>query len=162
MLIYGFPPIAAPDARILILGSMPGAESLRVQEYYAYKHNSFWRIMGDLFGAGADMPYQKRVQVLKANGVAVWDVLKACERPTSLDADIRSEEPNDFATFFEGHRHIARIGLNGTKAAQCFKKYALPYAQAGIAIRLPSTSPANRRQSFEIKCMKWRAGLFSE
>ncbi|HXE38550.1 MAG TPA: DNA-deoxyinosine glycosylase, partial [Azonexus sp.] len=63
---------------------MPGQASLDAGEYYAYQHNAFWRLMGDLLGAGPDMPYAQRLVKLQAAGVALWDVMAACERPGSL------------------------------------------------------------------------------
>ena len=55
-----FPPVARADARVLILGSLPGEESLRRGEYYANVQNRFWWIMGQIFGAGPDLPYAVR------------------------------------------------------------------------------------------------------
>ena len=117
-LSHGFPPVAAPGARVLILGSMPGQASLRAAEYYAHERNAFWRIMGDLLGAGLDLPYAQRLEKLTAAGVALWDVIAACERAGSLDADIvgHSVVPNDFAAFFAAHRSIARVFFNGAAA----------------------------------------------
>jgi len=61
----GFPPVATRDARVLILGTLPGPESLRQQQYYALPRNAFWRIMGDLFGAGPGESYPRRLKILK-------------------------------------------------------------------------------------------------
>lgn len=160
MIVRSFAPISAPGAHTLILGSMPGAASLVAGEFYAHPRNAFWPIMGALFGAGPDLPYAERVCRLKAEGVAVWDVLQACEREGSLDAKIRSEVPNDFAAFFALHPAIRRIGLNGGKAAASFRKYAASSLAAGVQVHvLPSTSPAYAARGLAEKCASWRAAL---
>jgi len=162
MIVRSFAPIAAPGAHTLILGSMPGTASLEADEYYAHPRNAFWRIMGALYGAEPDLPYAERVAVLLVSSVAVWDVLQACEREGSLDADIRAEVPNDFAAFFSAHAGIRRIGLNGGKAAASFRKHAARFLPAGAEMRvLPSTSPAHAARGFEEKCALWREALFS-
>jgi len=108
VIIRSFEPIATPNARVLILGSMPGVASLEAGQYYAHPQNAFWRIMGELVGAGLEKPYDERARILKANGVALWDVLQSCIRPGSLDSDIRDEVPNDFAAFFRSEER--RVG----------------------------------------------------
>ena len=107
-LLTGFPPIAAADARVLVLGSMPSVASLAREQYYGHPQNAFWPIMGRLFGAGPELPYDERKAVLVERGVAVWDVLQSCRRAGSLDTaiDRDSEQANDFATFFRKHRQI--------------------------------------------------------
>ena len=162
MILRSFAPVAAADARILILGSMPGVASLEAGEYYAHPRNAFWPIMGALFGAGPHLPYAERVTALKTSGIAVWDVLQACERQGSLDSNIRAEVTNDFAAFFAAHPAIRRIGLNGGKAAASFRKYAAHRLLANAEVHvLPSTSPAHAARSFEVKCDLWRAALLS-
>jgi len=153
--IYSFPPIAAPDARVLILGSMPGTASLTAGEYYAHPRNAFWPIMGVLFGAGLDKPYAERAAILQARGVAVWDVLQHCVRPGSLDSNISDEVPNDFAAFFKAHPQITHVFLNGGKAAGSFRKYAAALCPAHV-VALPSTSPAHAGMSFADKCAAWK------
>src|SRR5882672_4404695 len=86
--LIAFPPVAAPDARVLVLGSMPGEASLAARRYYAYRHNAFWPIMGRLFGAGPDLRYRERLARLKHAGIALWDVLASCRREGSLDSNI--------------------------------------------------------------------------
>lgn len=161
MNVCSFPPIAAPDARLLILGSMPGKASLAANQYYAHPRNLFWPIMGELFGAGPQLPYAERLRILQANGVALWDVLKECYRESALDSDIveASIIANDFAGFFVGHREIRRVYFNGAKAEQAFRKYVLP-GLTGLEsielVRLPSTSPANAAMAAGEKLQEWR------
>jgi TDG/mug DNA glycosylase family protein len=160
MQVRGFPPLSAPSAELLILGSMPGIASLEAGQYYAHARNVFWPIMGDLFGAGPDLAYPSRAERLRQKKVAVWDVLQLCVREGSLDAVIRDEVPNDFAAFFAAHPHIRRIGLNGGKAAASFRKYAAVHMPPGAeAVVLPSTSPAHAARSLETKLSLWRAAL---
>lgn len=158
--VRGFAPIASRNARILVLGSMPGVASLAAGQYYAHPHNAFWRIMGELVGAGPDKPYEERKHILMAHGIAVWDVLQSCIRPGSLDSSIRDEVPNDFETFFARHRRLTHIGLNGGKAAASFRKHAARHCPEHMSIAtLPSTSPAHAARSFAEKCALWRAAL---
>ena len=158
--IHSFPPLVARDARLLILGSMPGAVSLQARQYYAHPRNAFWPIMGALFGAGPDRAYAERADILRAHGVAVWDVLQSCVRPGSLDACISAEVPNDFVAFFRGHPQVTHIFLNGGKAAACFARYVAAQCPPGVAaLRLPSTSPAHAGMSFADKRAAWAAAL---
>lgn len=160
MQVRGFPPLSAPSAELLILGSMPGIASLEAGQYYAHARNAFWPIMGGLFSAGPDLAYPSRAERLRQKKVAVWDVLQLCVREGSLDADIRDEVPNDFAAFFAAHLHIRRIGLNGGKAAASFRKYAAVHMPPGAeAVVLPSTSPAHAARRLDEKLALWRSGL---
>lgn len=113
--------------------------------------------MGELIDAGFEKPYSERVRILNDRGIAVWDVLKSCVRSGSLDLDIRDEEPNDFQTFFKMHSQIKKIGLNGTKAVDCFEKVARKMLHADVVfIKLPSTSRANTWMTFDEKRDAWR------
>ena len=165
MQVCSFPPIARADARILILGSMPGVASLAASQYYAHPRNAFWGIMGALFEAGPDLAYKKRVARLTTQQIAVWDVLKTCIRGGSLDSSIMEDSivPNDFARFFAAHHKIERVCFNGTKAEHAFRRYVLPkladVEKRVKFIRLPSTSPAHAGQSFDKKLAVWRKVL---
>ena len=125
-----FAPVSRPDARVLVLGSLPGAELLRRQEYYAKSQNAFWRIMGELVGAGPDLPYAQRLEQLTSAGLAPWDVCASARREGSLDAKIQDMEPNDFARFFDAHGQIALIGFNGQTAAKLFERFVAPETDA--------------------------------
>lgn len=165
-LLTGFAPVAAAPARVLILGSMPGAASLAAGQYYAHPRNAFWRIMGELAGARPDLPYEERLACLQARGIALWDVLRHCERPGSLDADITpaSMIANDFAGLFAAQPDIRRVLFNGATAGLCFQRHVLPTLDAALAarltlIRLPSTSPAHAGMAYAAKLVRWRDAL---
>lgn len=157
--IQSFPPIENPSAHILILGSMPGKESLRAGQYYAHPRNAFWPIMGELVGAMPALPYETRIEKLKSAGIALWDVLASCTRHTSMDADIEANSimANDFASFFRFHPRITRVFFNGAMAEQSFHKHVLP-SLASSALhyqRLPSTSPAYASITYAQKLEAW-------
>ena len=157
----GFPPVARPDACILVLGSLPGRKSIAEQQYYAHPQNAFWPIMRELFGVDGD--YSSRCQQLMGHRVALWDVLKSSVRPGSLDSDIRlnSAQPNDFSAFFRQHATIRTVAFNGKKAEQLFARFvsagAIPDSIGRIA--LPSTSPAYAAMPFSGKLSAWRRAL---
>jgi TDG/mug DNA glycosylase family protein len=159
--VCSFPPIENRAARVLVLGSMPGAASLLAGRYYAYPHNAFWPIMGALFGAGPAISYEKRVLILKRAGLALWDVMASCAREGSLDSDIdeASIMPNDFRAFFDAHPRVKHVFFNGAKAESCFHRYVRPHcSDRGLHFtRLPSTSPAHASLSLPQKLNAWRA-----
>jgi hypoxanthine-DNA glycosylase len=158
-ILESFPFVAEADARVLILGSMPGVESLRQQQYYAHPRNAFWPIMAELFGFDANLPYAQRLQALRSNRVALWDVAHRCVRPGSLDSDIEhaSVEPNDFEALLQSHPDIRDICFNGRKACELFRRLVAPKLES-VPERhlLPSTSPAHAAMRFSEKLTQWR------
>jgi hypoxanthine-DNA glycosylase len=163
-LLESLPHSVPQSCSVLLLGSMPGAASLAAQQYYAHPRNLFWPFMAQLFAVDADQPYALRLQQLNAAGVGVWDVLQACERPGSLDSDIRraSEVPNDVAGLLLARPGISVVGCNGAKAFQLFQRHVAPVLEAGRAanltvLRLPSTSPANQSIPRDVKLSAWQA-----
>jgi hypoxanthine-DNA glycosylase len=162
---HGFAPIARPDARVLILGSLPGAESLARQQYYAHPRNVFWRIMGEVVGAGPELSYADRGERLMACGIALGDVCLEATRAGSLDSAISAPQANDFTGFFAEHQMIQSILFNGRAAEGLFSRLVRPQlspAHAAIACHaLPSTSPAHASMPFAEKSARWRQTLIS-
>ena len=152
--LYSFPPVIDGACRTLILGSMPGVESLRRRRYYAHPRNAFWPIMADLLNEPLADDYEERTAMLIRHRIALWDVVGSCMREGSLDQNIREAVPNDFGRLFDEYPRLTRIFCNGAKAFQLFNRYA--EAPPGISCtRLPSTSPAHA-VSFERKLEAWR------
>ena len=161
MLSVGFSCIADEKARVLVLGSLPGQMSLRHQQYYAHPRNSFWRIMGELFEAGPQLPYSERAARLVQQGIALWDVCATANRPGSLDSNIQPDTVlrNDFAGFFNTHPQIKMICCNGGASARMYQRLVMPQLAASYqTLRLeplPSTSPAHAGMTFEEKLQRW-------
>jgi hypoxanthine-DNA glycosylase len=159
----GFPPLVGDDARVLVLGSMPSVASLAAGQYYAHSRNAFWPIMGRLFNAGPELPYEERIRVLISAKVAVWDVLRECTRQGSLDSAIHveSEFANDFTRFFRDYSDVSHVFFNGTKAETAFRRHLSAELANGPRrlsfTRLPSTSPAHAGRRFEEKLKAWAA-----
>jgi TDG/mug DNA glycosylase family protein len=157
----GFPPIAEETAMVLILGTMPGEESLRKNEYYGNPRNSFWKIMASLFDFDSLITYEERTRILSEKRIALWDVMRFCERKGSLDANIHSETviENDFAPFFNRYPNIRDVFFNGVKAEKEYLKRVLPKLSKTKYeinyVRLPSTSPAMAQLSLNAKILEW-------
>jgi hypoxanthine-DNA glycosylase len=166
MKVSSFPPQVGPGCRVLLLGTVPSLRSLEMHQSYAHPHNLFWPFMGVLYDAGPELPYPERIARLHAAGVGIWDVLKDCHRPGSLDSSIRidSEVPNDIPGLLEDYPTIRAIALNGGKAQQVFARRILPAIPAGRRdaldiLALPSTSPANASIPRDVKLDRWRVLL---
>lgn len=160
--VESFPPSIGDACRVLILGSMPGVRSLAAGQYYAHPQNQFWPVMEAIFGVDAKQAYPQRMAQLLARGVGLWDVLRGCERPGSLDSaiTIASETPNAIAALLAQRPDIRLVAFNGTKAAQAFARHVA----AGVPVErlrrielhaLPSTSPAHASMSRIEKIRRW-------
>jgi len=155
MKIFSFAPISNNKSRVLILGTMPGNLSLKLNQYYGHAGNSFWRIIFTIYEEQFSTDYEKKKDILLKNNLALWDVLQGCEREGSSDNTILEEEPNNFKSFFENHPGIKLIAFNGQNA----KKYFFTHSNFKPEIKyisLPSTSPANTWKSFEEKLTEWK------
>lgn len=157
-MLQSLAPVVSQQARVLILGSMPGAESLARQQYYAHPRNAFWPIMATLCGFADNLPYAVRLDKLQQHGFALWDVLADCERKGSLDSAIRHERANDFVTFLAAYPQITHLAFNGGKAWQIFQKRVLNTLAAPIPVLvpLPSTSPAYAAMPLAQKRQLWQ------
>jgi len=136
------PPAGSGDARLLILGSLPGEASLRAQRYYAHPRNQFWRLLGAAIGEDlAAMTYEDRIARLAARGIALWDVVGEARRQGSLDGAIRAVTPNLLADYVASHPQLEAIAFNGSTAAR-LGRMALAGLGGVRLIDLPSSSPA--------------------
>ena len=153
----GLAPSTGPEPRVLILGSFPSVLSLEKQEYYGNPKNRFWAIMEELFAVPAGLQYPDRIARLTQKGIALWDVVRACNRPGSADSRIKNPVHNDIAGFFQAHPTIRLVALNGSTAGRLYHRLAEVPGLASVT--LPSTSPAFAAMAFEEKVRKWRQGL---
>lgn len=151
--IYSFAPLADSQSKVLILGTIPGKESLRLNAYYAHPQNAFWKIIFNLYDLPFSSDVQVRKEVLLHQRIALWDVLRSCERQSSLDTDIRLEQPNDLRTLLSCYPGITRIFFNGQGAARFFRKYFPDISLLNHV--LPSSSPAHAIK-WEQKLEAWQ------
>ncbi len=156
MRIHGFPPIAYKTSRILILGSMPGPDSLEKHEYYGNAQNAFWKIL-ERFYKRKLLNYADKIRLLHDAGIALWDVLKTCARDGASDSSIRGAQLNDIPAFLKKYARIQKVLLNGSFAMQNWERHFsdvhLPYH------RMPSTSPANAIMNLDQKFEIWARNL---
>jgi hypoxanthine-DNA glycosylase len=136
------PPVGSRNARLLILGSLPGEASLRAQRYYAHPQNQFWKLLGAAIGEDlAGLPYDDRVSRLAARGIALWDVVDQARRQGSLDGAIRAATANRLAEFAATQPMLRSVAFNGKTAAR-LGRAALSGVTGIELIDLPSSSPA--------------------
>ena len=156
MICRSFEPIYTPQARILIVGSMPSVKSLEQAQYYAHPRNAFWRILFDIFSEPLTLDYERKKALIRGHGLALWDAAAICEREGSLDSDMHDVVYNDFSTLYKVCTDIRTVLCNGATAHSLFLKSG--YAGERRVVRMPSTSPAYTLP-YEKKLALWKKEL---
>lgn len=152
----GLPPIAASDARLFLLGSLPGDTSLAAQRYYAHPTNQFWRLLGGAIGEDLQsLDYAARLGRLAERRIGLWDVIASATRRGSLDQAIREAEHNRIEHLLNDFPDLRAIGFNGTTAASVGRRLIGDPPRGIVLIDLPSSSAANTRPLSE-KAAAWR------
>lgn len=156
MIKRGFPPVLDKNTEILILGSLPGDESLRRQQYYGHPGNDFWRLVGNAIRENLqDMNYETRLETLKRNNIGLWDVFKAGTREGSQDSNIKEEEVNQFSILKEMAPELKLVCFNGKTSG----KYEPVLRAMGYKTKvLPSSSGINRR-NLKMRESEWETAL---
>ncbi len=153
--IEAFPPILGKNSKVLILGSMPGVQSLAKQEYYGHPRNQFWKLIAEVFDEKKPETYDEKKELIKGQGIALWDVIKHCTRKGSLDTNIKQEAVNELRALLKSRPTIERVYFNGGKAYDLFKKHIGFEGLEQEFIKLPSSSPANTK-AYKEKLEEWR------
>jgi double-stranded uracil-DNA glycosylase len=149
------PPIFAPDAKLLILGSLPGDQSLSRQQYYAHPRNQFWKLLDSTFQSNlAQLGYDARLAALKDLGIALWDVVAQADREGSLDGNLRSSLANDLPHLLQKLPTLKAVAFNGGTAFKMGMKNAQIFSHLEV-VAMPSSSPAYTLP-FEDKLERWR------
>ena len=152
---FGLPPIARSDARLFLLGSLPGDASLAAGRDYAHPTNQFWRLLGAAIGEDlAALDYERRLERLADRRVGLWDVIASATRPGSLDQAIRDAAHNRVAHLLRDYPELRAIGFNGGTAARVGRRLIGDPPERIALIDLPSSSAANTR-SFADKAAAW-------
>ena len=158
MICRSFEPVLTPDARVMIVGSMPSVKSLADAQYYAHPRNAFWPILFDIWGVVPHNDYERKKAMLREHGVALWDAAACCEREGSLDSHMRGVVYNDFSRVYAVCPRIGVVLCNGGTAFSLFMRSG--FAGERRVLRMPSTSPAYT-MPYEEKRRIWKAALLS-
>lgn len=151
-----FPPVVAPDTRVLILGSLPGERSLAERRYYAHPQNRFWHLVGPVIGVDlASLRYEERLAALLQGKIGLWDTVATALRHGSLDAAIKDHQPNELAKLAASLPELRAIAFNGAKSATIGTRLLADIEVALVA--LPSSSPANVSVPLAEKEKRWGA-----
>lgn len=149
---HPFPPIYDKNSKILILGSFPSVKSREQNFFYGHPQNRFWRVTAAVFSSDVPKTIEEKKKFLLSNGIALWDVIAACEITGSADSSIKNVIPNDLSDILKC-ADIKAIYVNGKTAEKYYYKYL---KQTGrFAVCLPSTSPANAAWTLDRLIKAW-------
>lgn len=153
MLNHTFEPVFDEHSRILILGTFPSVKSREQGFYYGHPQNRFWKILAGLLKEPVPETIEEKKKLLLQHGIAIWDVVAACDIVGSSDSSIKNVVPADLSRVLD-HAPIQKIYANGGKAYSLYQKYAFPIT-GREAVKLPSSSPANARWQMEQLLEDW-------
>lgn len=138
-----FDPVVDERTRVIVLGSLPGEQSLARQEYYGNTQNRFWMLMSEVTGVDlVRIDYTSRLKALLEQHVGLWDVVAEAHRAGSLDSRIRDRNDNDLIALLSRLPKLTTIAFNGGTAARLGLKVLGPHAMRYRVLQLPSSSPA--------------------
>lgn len=152
---FGLPPVARNDARLFVLGSLPGGASLAAKRYYAHPTNQFWRLLGGAIGEELrPLGYDARLERLAERRVGLWDVIASASRRGSLDQSIREAQHNRIEHLLHDYPGLRAIAFNG-RTASAIGRMLIGDAPTNLKlIDLPSSSAANTTR-FDAKASAW-------
>jgi len=152
----GFPPLVDENCTILVLGSLPGTQSIEKQQYYGNPHNRFWHYIFKTFDESTTDNYQQKTELALKHHIAIWDVIKSANRNGSSDSKIKQAIPNDVPALLAQNKNIKKIIFNGNFAYESYIRF---FGTPPIAyVKLLSTSPACAGRDNE-KLRQWQAAL---
>ncbi|MBK7882420.1 MAG: DNA-deoxyinosine glycosylase [Chitinophagaceae bacterium] len=150
-----FAPLVNNKSKIIILGTMPGEKSLKLQQYYGHSSNHFWKIIFALFEKKWSADYDQRKQLILENNLALWDVLAYCERSGSADNNINNETANDFEKFYKQYPQIKNVFFASRQAEKYYDTLVIR-KPGRIYYTLPSPSSANAWKTLDEKIKDWK------
>jgi hypoxanthine-DNA glycosylase len=135
--------VADAGCRVLVLGSFPGAQSLRDRRYYANPRNQFWHLMSPVVGVDlVPLAYDQRLATLVSRYVGLWDVVDSANRAGSLDSALRDIMPRNLGAVIARLPDLRVLAFNGATAFRIGQRQL--GLDAGVAcVLLPSSSPAH-------------------
>ena len=145
--IHTIEPVFDRNSRVLVLGSIPSPKSREEGFFYGHPRNRFWRVLAAIFDEPVPATPEDKRDLLLRRHIALWDVVASCDIEGASDASIRNAEPNDLGRIFSV-ADIEAVFATGAKAGDlyarlCEKRFGRPCTV------LPSTSPANAKESIE-------------
>lgn len=158
MIKQSFSPIIGKEPTMLILGSLPGDLSIKMNQYYAHPRNRFWQLMFKIFDRNYSEDYTERIQLIKDNNIVLWDVTYSAIREGSMDSNIKDEVLNLIQELLDEHQTINKILFNGKKSEQLFMKNFERNPSIHY-FSLPSTSPANAKFSTQDLIKIWKEAI---
>ncbi len=142
----GFSPVYNGESELLILGSFPSVKSRKINCYYGNPQNRFWHTVSAFFGEKAGETVEEKREFILRHRLALWDVVTACEIEGSSDCSISREEIANIPSLL-AEAPVRAIFCNGSKSYELLARHFPQYLP--ITQKLPSTSPANPRFSYD-------------